>query len=50
MLSLVGKLYKYGLQELGRDKCAMGEEQCRFRHGRGCTNQMFVIREVCEST
>ena len=27
---------------------AIGEEQCGFRHGRGCMDQVFDVRQVCE--
>ena len=29
-------------------KCAIGEEQCGFRQGRGCMDQVFAARQVCE--
>ena len=29
-------------------ECAIGEEQCRFRQGRGCMDQVFAVRHVCE--
>ena len=29
-------------------ECAIGEEQCGFRQGRGCMNQVFAVRQVCE--
>ena len=29
-------------------ECAIGEEQCGFRHGRGCIDQVFAVRQVCE--
>ena len=29
-------------------ECAIGEEQCRFRQGRGCMDQVFAVRQVCE--
>ena len=28
--------------------CAIGEEQCGFRQGRGCMDQVFAVRQVCE--
>ena len=31
----------------GTDR-ALREEQCRFREGRGCVDQLFVVRQVCE--
>ena len=27
---------------------AIGEEQCGFRQGRGCIDQVFAVRQVCE--
>ena len=27
---------------------AIGEEQCGFRSGRGCTDHIFAFRQVCE--
>ena len=32
----------------GTECCAIGEEQCGFRQGRGCTHQVFAARQVCE--
>ena len=29
-------------------ECATGEEQCRFWQGRGCMDQVFAVRQVCE--
>ena len=29
-------------------ECAIEEEQCGFRQGRGCMGQAFAVREVCE--
>ena len=29
-------------------ECAIGEEQCGCRQGRGCMNQVFAVRQVCE--
>ena len=29
-------------------ECAIGEEQCGFRQGRVCMDQVFTIRQVCE--
>ena len=29
-------------------ECAIGEEQCGFRQGRGCMGQVFAVRQVCE--
>ena len=29
-------------------ECAIGKEQCGFRLGRGCMDQVFAVRRVCE--
>ena len=29
-------------------ECAIGEEQCRIRQGRGSMDQVFAVREMCE--
>ena len=29
-------------------ECAIGEEQCMFRQGGGCMDQVFAVRQVCE--
>ena len=29
-------------------ECAIREEQCGFRQGRGCMDQVFAARQVCE--
>ena len=29
-------------------ECAIGEDHCGFRQGRGCMDQVFAIRQVCE--
>ena len=29
-------------------ECAIGEEQCGFRQGRGCMDQVFDVKQVCE--
>ena len=31
-----------------RTECAIGKEQCGFRQGRGCMDQVFAGRQVCE--
>ena len=43
LLSVVGKVY-------GRDKTenVIAEVQGGFRRGRGCTDQTFVVRQICE--
>ena len=33
---------------LSGTECAIGEEQCGFRQGRRCMDQVFVLRQVCE--
>ena len=50
MLSVVGKLYGRVVIKIVRAgiKCAMGEEQCGFRQGRGCMDQAFAARQVYE--
>ena len=32
-----------------RTECAIGEEQCGFRQGGGCMDQVFAVRQVCEN-
>ena len=50
MLSVVDQLY--GRVLIKRIKagteCAIGWEQCGFRQGRGCMDQAFAVRQVCE--
>ena len=29
-------------------ECAIWEEQCGLRQGRGCMDQVFAVRQVCE--
>ena len=29
-------------------QCAIGDEQCGYRQGRGCMDQVFTVRQVCE--
>ena len=50
MLSVVGKLFGRVLIKRVRagTKCAIGEEQCGFGQGRGCMDQVFAVRQVCE--
>ena len=50
LLSVVGKLFGRVLIKTVRavTECAIGEEQCRFRQGRGCMDQVFAVRQVCE--
>ena len=50
LLSVVGKLF--GRVLIKRDRvgteCAIWEEQCGFRQGRGCMYQVFAVRQGCE--
>ena len=50
LLSVVGKLFGRVLikRVRARTECAIGEEQCGFRQGRECKDQVFAIRQVCE--
>ena len=49
--SVVGKLYGRVLIKKVRagTECAIGEKQCGFKKGRGCMDQVFAVRQVCES-
>ena len=29
-------------------ECAIGKQQCGFRQGRGCMDQVFAVRQVCD--
>ena len=50
LLSVVGKLFGRVLIKRVRagTERAMGEKQCGFRQGRGCMDQVFAVRQVCE--
>ena len=50
MLSVAGKLFGRVLIKRVRagTECAMGEEQCGFRQGRGCMDQVFAVKQVRE--
>ena len=50
LLSVVDKLFGRVLikRVRGGTECAIGEEQCGFRQGRGCMDQVFAVRQVCE--
>ena len=50
LLSVVGKLFGRVLIKRVRagTECAIGEEQCEFRQGTGCMDQVFAVRQVCE--
>ena len=30
-------------------ECTIGEEQCGFRQGRGCMDQVFAVQQVCQN-
>ena len=51
LLSEVGRLYGRVLLKRVRagTECAIVEDQCGFRQGRGCMDQVCAIRQVCES-
>ena len=50
MLSAVGKLYGRVLIKRATvgTKCSIWEEQCWFRHGRGCMDHVFAVNQVSE--
>ena len=50
LLSVVGKLYGIVLMQRVRagTECAIGEDQCVIRQGRGCMDQIFAVRQICE--
>ena len=50
LLSVVGKLFGRALIKRVRadTECAIGKEQCGFRQGRGCMDQVFTVSQVCE--
>ncbi len=47
---MVGKVYGRVLIERIRTKTesVVGEEQCGFRSGRGCVDQVFAVRQIVE--
>jgi hypothetical protein len=49
-LCVVGKLYGRVLLNKISDvtESVIGEEQCSFRRGRGCVDQVFAVRQLCE--
>ena len=51
LLSVVDKLFGRVLITRVRvgTECAIGEEQCGFRQGRGCMDEVFAVRQVCEN-
>ena len=50
LLSVVGKVYGRVLINRIRDRTerAISEVQGGFRRGRGCMDQVFVVRQICE--
>ena len=50
LLSVIGKLFGRVLIKRVRTgtECAIGEEQCGYRQGRGCMDQVHAVRKVCE--
>ena len=48
--SVVGKVYGRVLINRIRDKTenVIAEVQDGFRRGRGCTDQIFIVRQICE--
>ena len=50
LLSVADTQYGREIIKSVRDgtECAIGEEQYGFRHGRGCMDQVFAVRQVCE--
>ena len=50
LLSVVGKLFGRALikRARARTECAIGEEQCGLRQGRGCMDKVFAVRQGCE--
>ena len=50
LLCVVGKLFGRILIERIRDKTerVLREEQCGFRKGRSCMDQIFTVRQLCE--
>ena len=50
MLSVEGKVYGRVLINRIRDKTenVIAEVQGGFRRGRGCTDQIFIVRQICE--
>ena len=51
LLSVLVKLFSRVLIKRVRAgaECAIGEEQCGFRQGRGCMDQVFAVRQCVKS-
>ena len=49
-MSVVGKLHGRVIKKRVRavTECSIGEEQCGFRQGIGCIDQVIVVRQVCK--
>ena len=49
LLRVVGKVYGRLLIKRIRDKTenVIAEVQSGFRRGRGCTDQIFIVRQIC---
>ena len=49
-MSIAGKLYGRMLIKRVKDgiECIIREEQSGFRQGRGCMDQVFAVKQVCE--
>ena len=50
LMSVVGKVYGKVLinRVVKGTEAAIGEEQGGFRKGRGCVDQIFVVRQICD--
>ena len=50
LLIVVGEVYGRVLINRIRDKTenVIAEVQSGFRRGRGCTDQIFIVRQICE--
>ena len=49
-MSVVGQLFGRALIKRVRagTECAIEEEQCGYRQGRECMDQVFAVKQVCE--
>ena len=52
LLNVVGKLYGRGWIERVKRKTnnSVSDEQCGFRAGRGCVNQIFCLKNLIEKS